>query len=197
MNSSRLSLSSTSLLTPRSPLQTPTSEGYKIKACCSLPSLSSDPPLPPSPRRVYLWAWALMASCFAHHSLVRLYSSTPPMAMTEPMAARGVSLDLNTMMEVAIRKTRLKVLPTAWVTGCTTPRHRKATSSASNNGLQQTRERCYFSSIIIYVGRTGEDRERGQGSTVVTSKACRWARRRTSFSPHAPRARDGQTKMMG
>lgn len=51
------------------------------------------------------------------------------MAMNEPNAAMGVSFDLNTMMDVAMRKTRLNVLPTAWVTGWTTPRQRNATSS--------------------------------------------------------------------
>ena len=52
------------------------------------------------------------------------------MAMTEPRVASGVSSVLNTIMDVAIRKTRLNVFPTAWVTGWTTPRHRNATSSA-------------------------------------------------------------------
>ena len=69
--------------------------------------------------------------------LARRYSSTPTMAREQPAFDRRVSSDPNTTTEVTMRKMRLNVLPRAWVTGCTRPRHRKDVSSAiQGTGIQ-------------------------------------------------------------
>ena len=50
------------------------------------------------------------------------------MAMEDPMTPRVEIGVLNAMTDAMMITTRLIVLPTAWVTGLTRPRARKATS---------------------------------------------------------------------